>query len=502
VVLFNYAIREITAKIVYYGPGLCGKTTNLQFIHEKLDPAARGKLLSLATDGDRTLFFDFLPIEMGSIGGYKVRFQLYTVPGQVHYNATRKLVLKGVDAVAFVADSQVSMVERNRESYDNLIENLVENGYDPAVIPIVIQLNKRDLPGVASVAELVAAMGVEALPAVEAVAYRGDGVFETLKTVVKLTLTRLRGQFTTEQPAPREAPAPPPPPPPPPSPAAVFARSAPAPAPVAAAPPAPPPAPAPPQPPPVVFVTPPLPAPPPPAPAPAPAPAPQPAFAPEPAPQPAFAPEPAPAPPVFDFAPELPPPEPEPAAPAAAADAGAYDEFDLEGFAENDAVPEAEGGGPIEDPFAAPSLVDLGGESDTLSAADFADVEMLADAGGAPEDDAPLVQEALVPHDLHEADEVPRDAAAYAPAEERFTDWPQDDAAGEVPAAAAATPAEEPAWAVQLRDEVGALRAENRELRAALQGVVALLDAQIACLGEGRAQLASRIGETAGEEKP
>jgi GTPase SAR1 family protein len=145
VVLFNYAIREITAKLVYYGPGLCGKTTNLQFIHEKLDPGARGKLLSLATDGDRTLFFDFLPIDMGSIGGYKVRFQLYTVPGQVHYNATRKLVLKGVDAVAFVADSQLSMIERNRESFENLIENLIENGYDPAKIPIVIQCNKREI---------------------------------------------------------------------------------------------------------------------------------------------------------------------------------------------------------------------------------------------------------------------------------------------------------------------------------------------------------------------
>jgi signal recognition particle receptor subunit beta len=217
VVLFNYAIREVTAKLVYYGPGLCGKTTNLQFIHEKLDPSARGKLLSLATDGDRTLFFDFLPIEMGSIGGYKVRFQLYTVPGQVHYNATRKLVLKGVDAVAFVADSQLSMVERNRESFQNLIENLIENGYDPAKIPIVIQLNKRDLPNVASVGDLVAVMGVEGYPVCEAVASRGDGVFETLKTIVKLTLSRLRNQFDaggsvggTER---RETPPPPPPPP-------------------------------------------------------------------------------------------------------------------------------------------------------------------------------------------------------------------------------------------------------------------------------------------------
>ncbi|HWR96825.1 MAG TPA: ADP-ribosylation factor-like protein, partial [Candidatus Methanoperedens sp.] len=222
-VLFNYAIREITAKIVYYGPGLCGKTTNLQYIHEKLDPGARGKLLSLATDGDRTLFFDFLPIEMGSINGYKVRFQLYTVPGQVHYNATRKLVLKGVDAVVFVGDSQLSMVERNRESFANLVENLAENGYELARVPVVIQLNKRDLPNVASPGELVAAMGVEGFPVVEAVAARGEGVFDTLKAVVKLTLGRLRSQFETEASPPGERREAPPPPPP----AAVFAPTPP-----------------------------------------------------------------------------------------------------------------------------------------------------------------------------------------------------------------------------------------------------------------------------------
>jgi len=214
-VLFNYAIREITAKIVYYGPGLCGKTTNLQFIHEKLDPGARGKLLSLATDGDRTLFFDFLPIEMGSVNNYKVRFQLYTVPGQVHYNATRKLVLKGVDAVVFVADSQLSMVERNRESFENLVENLAENGYELARVPVVIQLNKRDLPNVASHGELVAAMGVEGFTVVEAVASRGDGVFDTLKAVVKLTLGRLRSQFEADAGGPGERREEPPPPPPP-----------------------------------------------------------------------------------------------------------------------------------------------------------------------------------------------------------------------------------------------------------------------------------------------
>src|SRR5512138_786039 len=134
-VLFNYAIREITAKIVYYGPGLGGKTTNLQRIHETLDPKARGKLISLATDADRTLFFDFLPLDLGNIGGYRIRFQLYTVPGQVHYNATRKLVLKGVDAVVFVADSQIEMLDRDRESFDNLKENLLENGYDINTLP-------------------------------------------------------------------------------------------------------------------------------------------------------------------------------------------------------------------------------------------------------------------------------------------------------------------------------------------------------------------------------
>jgi len=220
VVLFNYAIREITAKIVYYGPGLCGKTTNLQFLHEKLDAGARGKLLSLATDGDRTLFFDFLPIEAGTINGYKVRFQLYTVPGQVHYNATRKLVLKGVDAVVFVADSQLSMVERNRESFENLAENLAENGYEIGRVPVVIQLNKRDLPNIASAGELVASMGVQALPVLEAVASRGDGVFDTLKAVVKLTLGRLRAQFEAESAGRKEREAPVAPPPPPPS---VFA---------------------------------------------------------------------------------------------------------------------------------------------------------------------------------------------------------------------------------------------------------------------------------------
>jgi hypothetical protein len=172
-----------------------------------------------------------------------VRFQLYTVPGQVHYNATRKLVLKGVDAVVFVADSQLSMVERNRESFENLVENLAENGYELARVPVVIQLNKRDLPNVASPGELIAAMGVEGYPVQEAVAYKGDGVFDTLKTVVKLTLGRLRSQFEAESGATAERPAPAPPPPPPPA-ATVFAPSPPPPS-LAPPPPAPPPTPPP-----------------------------------------------------------------------------------------------------------------------------------------------------------------------------------------------------------------------------------------------------------------
>ena len=153
-VLFNYSTREITAKIVYYGPGLCGKTTNLQLIHAKMDTGKRGKLLSLATDTDRTLFFDFLPLDLGTIGGFHLRYQLYTVPGQVHYNATRRMVLKGVDAVVFVADSQIEMMENNCESFKNLADNLVENGYEVENVPIVLQANKRDLPNIASPEEI------------------------------------------------------------------------------------------------------------------------------------------------------------------------------------------------------------------------------------------------------------------------------------------------------------------------------------------------------------
>ena len=198
-VLFNYSTKEITAKIVYYGPGLCGKTTNLQYVHSKLDPTSRGKLLSLATEADRTLFFDFLPLDLGKIGGFHVRFQLYTVPGQVHYNATRRMVLKGVDAVVFVADSQVEMMEHNRESFQNLAENLVENGYQTESIPIVLQANKRDLPNIAGPGEIIDSIGGQEHQIFEAVACQGDGVFDTLRAIITLAVAKLREQFQEEE---------------------------------------------------------------------------------------------------------------------------------------------------------------------------------------------------------------------------------------------------------------------------------------------------------------
>lgn len=194
-VLFNYSTREITAKIVYYGPGLCGKTTNLQRVHARLDPQSRGKLLSLATETDRTLFFDFLPLDLGRIGGFHVRFQLYTVPGQVHYNATRRMVLKGVDAVVFVADSQMEMLEHNRESWENLADNLIENGYRIENVPLVVQMNKRDLPNVASPQRILEAMGAKDVQWFEAVATTGEGVFETLRAILKSSVAKLRTEF-------------------------------------------------------------------------------------------------------------------------------------------------------------------------------------------------------------------------------------------------------------------------------------------------------------------
>jgi signal recognition particle receptor subunit beta len=190
-VLFNHATREMTAKIVYYGPGLCGKTTNLMVIFDKLDPKSKGKMLSLATKTDRTLFFDLLPVDIGKVGPFNLKIQLYTVPGQVFYNETRKLVLRGADSVVFVADSQPAMVEANRESFANLLENLEENQIDVNDTPIVIQFNKRDIPGVMPVDQLQEALGFEGYPYTEAAAIRGDGVMETFKLISKITAKHL-----------------------------------------------------------------------------------------------------------------------------------------------------------------------------------------------------------------------------------------------------------------------------------------------------------------------
>lgn len=190
-VLFNHATREMTAKIVYYGPGLCGKTTNLMVIFDKLDPKQKGKMLSLATKTDRTLFFDLLPVDIGKVGAFNLKMQLYTVPGQVFYNETRKLVLKGADSVVFVADSQPSMVESNRESFANLMENLRENQIDPTDTPIIIQYNKRDIPGVLPVETLQEALDLEGYPFAEASAIKGEGVMETFKLVSKITAKHL-----------------------------------------------------------------------------------------------------------------------------------------------------------------------------------------------------------------------------------------------------------------------------------------------------------------------
>ncbi len=188
----NYAQREINCKLVYYGPGLCGKTTNLQYIYNKTNPDAKGKMISLATETERTLFFDFLPLSLGEIRGFKTRFHLYTVPGQVFYDASRKLILKGVDGVVFVADSQVARTEANIESYENLASNLQEQGYDLNKIPFVVQYNKRDMPEVLSVEELRKICNPRTVPDFEAVATTGVGVFDTLKALAKLVLTELK----------------------------------------------------------------------------------------------------------------------------------------------------------------------------------------------------------------------------------------------------------------------------------------------------------------------
>jgi hypothetical protein len=215
--MINYASREINCKLVYYGPGLGGKTTNLEFVYNKVAPASRGKMISLATETERTLFFDFLPVDLGTIRGFKVKFHLYTVPGQVYYNASRKLILKGVDGVVFVADSQIERMDANIEAMQNLYENMAQHGYDLTRIPFAIQYNKRDLPNAAPVAELQAALNpgwpvddparqrilpdpnreaeylvsqqdgqwIERAPYFEAVALTGDGVFDTLKAISK-----------------------------------------------------------------------------------------------------------------------------------------------------------------------------------------------------------------------------------------------------------------------------------------------------------------------------
>jgi signal recognition particle receptor subunit beta len=215
--MINYASREINCKLVYYGPGLGGKTTNLEHVYNKVAPAARGKMISLATETERTLFFDFLPVDLGTIRGFKVKFHLYTVPGQVYYNASRKLILKGVDGVVFVADSQIERMDANIEAMQNLYENMIQHGYDVSKIPFAIQYNKRDLPNAAPIAELQAALNpgwpvtdpikqrplpdphhdseflisqedgqwIERAPYFEAVALTGDGVFDTLKGISK-----------------------------------------------------------------------------------------------------------------------------------------------------------------------------------------------------------------------------------------------------------------------------------------------------------------------------
>ena len=188
----NYASREINCKIVYYGPGLCGKTTNLQHIYDSTAPQAKGKLISLATETDRTLFFDFMPLELGTVRGFKTRFHLYTVPGQVYYDASRKLILKGVDGIVFVADSQEERMDANIESLYNLEENLQTQGYNLLELPYVLQLNKRDLPSVVPTEDLVGELQRKNEPTFEAVAMDGTGVFDTLKAVAKQVLTELR----------------------------------------------------------------------------------------------------------------------------------------------------------------------------------------------------------------------------------------------------------------------------------------------------------------------
>lgn len=189
--MINYASREINCKVVYYGSGLGGKTTNLEYVYSRVNPESKGKMVSLSTETDRTLFFDFLPIDLGEIRGFKTRFHLYTVPGQVYYNASRRLILKGVDGLIFVADSQRSRMEANVEAMHNLYENMESYGYDIEAIPFVVQYNKRDLPDIMSVEELRSALNPMGVPDFEAVAIEGDGVFPTLSAVSKMVVQSL-----------------------------------------------------------------------------------------------------------------------------------------------------------------------------------------------------------------------------------------------------------------------------------------------------------------------
>jgi len=188
----NFPAREINCKLVYYGPGLGGKTANLQWIYEKTGAAQKGKMISLATETDRTLFFDFLPLDLGTVRGFKTRFHLYTVPGQVFYEASRKLILKGADGVVFVADSQEERLDANFETLENLREHLKEHGLEFDTIPYVLQLNKRDLPNVMPVEELKKQLQAKGEPVLEAIAVQGVGIFETLKEVAKLVLAELK----------------------------------------------------------------------------------------------------------------------------------------------------------------------------------------------------------------------------------------------------------------------------------------------------------------------
>ena len=189
--MINYASREINCKIVYYGPGLCGKTTNLEYVYDKVAPETRGKMISLATENERTLFFDFLPVDLGSIRGFKTRFHLYTVPGQVYYNASRRLILKGVDGIVFVADSQAERMDANLASMQNLYENLAEYGYDPRQMPLVLQYNKRDLASRVPVDEMSQQLNPGGLEEFESIATEGEGVFDTLRAVSKQVIKAL-----------------------------------------------------------------------------------------------------------------------------------------------------------------------------------------------------------------------------------------------------------------------------------------------------------------------